>query len=272
MADAKISALTNYTTPLDADVLPIVDTANGITKKITYPNLMATPNTRATYTVGVLDNALVKTYFNIQLPFILWTGGQFNSTSTDFENWARSSDSTVYVSGSGSSVDFISTGQARMYTQSFFRIGNSISLRFNNTRIVILDWWAKLPASGTGDINMGFIDSISALYGLYNDSSYNRVMFNQKATGELYATISKTSVGVTNTDISSGLTLTNWNNYRIEYDISNEVRFYVNGVLKATLSGVNLPSSSNDISIGFGRNDTSLFQVTAPTLSLQMNP
>jgi len=34
MADQKITALTNYTTPLDADVLPIVDVANGITKKI----------------------------------------------------------------------------------------------------------------------------------------------------------------------------------------------------------------------------------------------
>src|ERR1035437_5635464 len=34
MADAKISALTNYTTPIGTDVLPIVDVTNVITKKI----------------------------------------------------------------------------------------------------------------------------------------------------------------------------------------------------------------------------------------------
>lgn len=39
MADAKISALTAYTTPLTADLFPIVDVANSITKKITYGDL-----------------------------------------------------------------------------------------------------------------------------------------------------------------------------------------------------------------------------------------
>src|ERR1017187_4009213 len=34
MADAKISALTNYTTPIGTDVLPLVDVTNVITKKI----------------------------------------------------------------------------------------------------------------------------------------------------------------------------------------------------------------------------------------------
>jgi hypothetical protein len=42
MADAKISALTSYTPALDADVLPIVDTATTTTKKITWANIKAT--------------------------------------------------------------------------------------------------------------------------------------------------------------------------------------------------------------------------------------
>ena len=39
MADQKISALTNYTTALAADIIPIVDAANTTTKGITIPNL-----------------------------------------------------------------------------------------------------------------------------------------------------------------------------------------------------------------------------------------
>lgn len=42
MSDQKISQLTNYTPPLDADVIPIVDTANTTTKKVTWANVKAT--------------------------------------------------------------------------------------------------------------------------------------------------------------------------------------------------------------------------------------
>lgn len=39
MASQKISQLTSYATPLAADIIPIVDTANAATKGITIPNL-----------------------------------------------------------------------------------------------------------------------------------------------------------------------------------------------------------------------------------------
>lgn len=39
MADTKISALTNYTIPIGADIVPIVDTTNSITKGVTIATL-----------------------------------------------------------------------------------------------------------------------------------------------------------------------------------------------------------------------------------------
>lgn len=39
MADTKISALTNYTAPIGADIIPIVDTTNSLTKGITLATL-----------------------------------------------------------------------------------------------------------------------------------------------------------------------------------------------------------------------------------------
>lgn len=41
MADFKISELTNYITPVDTDVVPIVDAAGPNTKKITWANIKA---------------------------------------------------------------------------------------------------------------------------------------------------------------------------------------------------------------------------------------
>lgn len=51
MADTKTSALTSYTTPLAADIMPIVDTANTTLKQVSIPNLMK----MATSPLGVVN-------------------------------------------------------------------------------------------------------------------------------------------------------------------------------------------------------------------------
>jgi len=45
MSDQKITELDNYTPPIDADVVPIVDTVSGVTKKLTWANIKATLKT-----------------------------------------------------------------------------------------------------------------------------------------------------------------------------------------------------------------------------------
>lgn len=220
--------------------------------------------------VGVLENSVVKTYFNVQLLFNLWTGAVANDTTTTFTNWRRS-DTAILISPGGAMADFGGAGSDILDTQSGspLYVGAGDALAFDNTNMVIMDWWAKLPASGTGDIHMGFGNDDNSFLQAYNDAN-ERVAFTQRgSTGVLYATISNGSL--TQTDISSGLTVTNWNNYRIELDLGTNAKFYVNGVLKATLS-TNLYTGTDGVKVGFGRSNTTLFQVTAPNLALEMNP
>ena len=40
MANKKISELTNYTPPIDTDILPTVDITTTTTKKITWANML----------------------------------------------------------------------------------------------------------------------------------------------------------------------------------------------------------------------------------------
>lgn len=218
--------------------------------------------------IGALGNAIVKTYFNVQLLFMLWTGSTSGAATTDFPNWVRSSEAGV--GAVGAVVNFYGTGADYIWAD-IFGTGSGDNLpNFQNTNIIILDWFAKLAATGAGDVNMGFggVD-LNSYTSVYNSTTYDKVSFIQKGTGELYATNAKAGVGVTNTDISSGLTLTNYNNYRIELTLGTSAKFYVNGVLKATIA-TNLQTGNVTLSIGFGRSNTSLFRVTAPNMSLQL--
>lgn len=221
-----------------------------------------------TYSIGSLANTVVKTYFNIQLFFNLWTGSVINDATTTFSNWSRSS-SAVFVVPFGSMIDFQSTGSAYIDVESsWFNISASTAIAFQDARTYILDFFMKLPASATGDIGLGFGNTFLCYMSAYNSTTGDFAGFNMSSAGTLYATIRKNAVGVTNTNIASGITTTNWNNYRIEINTTT-ANFYVNGILKATLTGTNYPTTGA-MQFGFGRSNTALFQVTAPNLSIQL--
>lgn len=209
---------------------------------------------------GLSDNT--PPYFNIQFPFMVSAA----------INWIVSS-SDITIPDGGAMASFGGTGADELHLEEPLYTAAGSLARFNSTNILILDWWAKLPTSPTGDINMGFGTEALSFQGVYNDTSGNgaKVAFALSGT-TLYAVIAEEGIGATTTDITSGITVTNWNNYRIELDLSNEAKFYVNGSLKATLSGANLEVDNMPIWLGFGRSNTAAFIVTAPTLSMQMNP
>ncbi len=220
------------------------------------------------------DEGSSLTIFKMQLPFLLWTGSTSGALTTDFLNWDRSSATDIVIPKMGMTADFQSVGSASLLliqSGGIFYIGANELLQYDNTsNNLTLEFFAQLPASGTGSISMGFAGAASQLTAAYDNTTEQRVVFNLSPAGALYATTCKDAVGMNQTDISSGLTLTNWNHYKIVFDLGTDAKFYVNGTLKATLSGTNLPTGAFDIGLGFGRSDTALFRATAPTLSVSL--
>ena len=218
-------------------------------------------------TMGVRDNAIIKLWYNVKLLFQLWTGAVANDTTTTFVNWNRTDATKVVIPAGGNVASFRSTGSAQLWLDTPFYGATSTPLAFSDSHTLILDFFARF-ISGAGQNMMGF--------GLLNEfinlsTTIDRSIFFNFQNGVIFATTGRVAA-IETTDVGAGITETNWNNYRIEWDGTNDVaRFYINGVLVKSSSGVTIPITG-DIQVGFGRNITNpvLFEVMAPDFAIKL--
>lgn len=122
---------------------------------------------------------------------------------------------------------------------------SSAILQFGNGKDIIISWNAKY-SSASGQIGIGIVDNTDCLYAVSTDGG--KIMFTYDGT-TLNAVNGDTSE--TTTDVSSGITRTNWNAYKIVYNYGTNVLFYINNTLVATHT-TNLPTTSNNARFGIG--------------------
>lgn len=120
---------------------------------------------------------------------------------------------------------------------------------FNDGKNLQTSFRARVTNGTTGDRRIGFGDA--AAFPLVYNSSVNDFVGFAYDGGTLYAVTANAGVGATATDISAGITATNWNLFRVEFDAASAARFYVNGTLKATIA-TNLPDGANTVVWGAG--------------------
>lgn len=266
-----VSTIDLYFKTLDGTKNQVVETnGSGVIEGPLYDdNYLGT-----SYAPGALGNTFKKFYYNAHLLFTLWTGATLNAAQTDFENWVRTNSTTVPVNPMGTIASFASTGDAILTLGNLWYTAGSTGLDYSDSHTIILDFFAKI-ASGAGEAQLGFFSGPSGVFGDNTSGAGFHI-----ANSVLYALTQKADPnGQEVRTAITGVTLTRWNNYRIEFDMgADTVRFYVNGVLRQTSTGAGGAGDSIPVTgsatIGFGRDTTNPVQmsVTAPYFAIEVNP
>jgi len=213
--------------------------------------------------IGTMSNTYAKTYFTTQIPFIVATG---------FTSWINASTT---ISPGGLQVYSVGSAQSIYLAQQFFYklAAGTGGILWGDTKEIVLDWWQAFISTGSDTFSGFGTDSASTFTSTYTSTVYDKCGFAySNSNSKLYMVIAKAGVGATTTQITKPVTLTSWNNYRIVFKTSS-ADFYINGELVGTMSGANFGTAGSSPALGFGKNTTgSTFQLTAPTISLLMNP
>lgn len=138
---------------------------------------------------------------------------------------------------------------------------------FGDGKNYITSFRARATNGTTGDRRIGIADA-AAFPLVYNSSTADFAGFATDGT-TLYAVTADAGVGATATDVSSGITVTNWNMYRVEFNAGTNVLFYVNETLVATHT-TNLPDSGSVAWGAGGTTNTEDWQLSSVIFSQEL--
>lgn len=165
----------------------------------------------------------------------------------------------------GGYAQFISN--AAMYSISLIPgiSNNSNYTAVKDIRIKTRIRYSVVP--GTENIGFGLVAAGATLQG-DEDTVGSSVRFTTDNATFLYA-ITGDGAARTITDVSSGITVTNWNIYEIVFNPGVNAKFYINGVLVATHT-TNLPTGSIPY-VGYGSRLTgSTIETNTPVASIEL--
>lgn len=215
---------------------------------------------------GMLAATYDKLYYNMYLPFTLWTGVSASATDTAFQNWNRSS-SSIEVGPMGAYLKLTSTNALYISLEAPFYNADGTTIEWNDTQELSMDFWAAI-ITPDDEVNMGFGTSSNSYT---QDSTGNAIFAGFVFDGSLLYIKTASGAAQTLTQIT-GYTLTTFHNYRIALDLgADTVSFYVDGTLVGTII-TTIATSASPLFLGFGRQDDATVTITAPNVSIEMNP
>ena len=194
--------------------------------------------------VGVGSATQNKSYYSYVLPI-------FAVAATTDVVWTPQNLSSVKYQGNyGFNWTATTANNDMAFTANVYNaVGTTMTF---GTKAVTTEFSLIVNSVGTDDMTWGLGENASAFTNSYNSAVNKTISFTvDKTTSKLYAHTSNGGGGTDHTEVEiTGITLTVANTYRIEYINGVSATFYVNGVLKATIT-TTLPTSAN-ILVGWG--------------------
>ena len=135
---------------------------------------------------------------------------------------------------------FISTDKDKSVCETL----KSIAEKYRSHEIIFAKGGTKGGTTNAWDFSVGIGGGIA-------DANDTQRMFRFFSEDGVMSTQSADGTTQQETDVSAGLTLTNWNTYRIVFIAGTSVKFYINDVLKATHT-TNIPSGTTQPTLVMG--------------------
>lgn len=212
-------------------------------------------NQTADLAIGAGAGQSAREWHNFFFPFYP------NATNNDFNLWSLSANWATSVYDYYNVFIHRSDNQYLMTSGvSILKHGGDYSTVIETTfaKNLVVDFFAQIADTGVNhdDFGFGFAASASPFYDGHDRADVAAAAFTSDGT-DLYAHTSGGAGGADHTEtLISGVTITDKNQYRIEFTSGSNAKFYVNGVLKATIT-TTLPSSGN-VKFGCGQGDADL--------------
>lgn len=220
-----------------------------------------------------VGTAVNKTYHNFNIPFLQGSLWGPISGATAIWTVANTSTSSIYQGNHMYWVPTSDTSSTIITTNALDHIdADATTLKFDSGKTIIVEFVAQFKGATGEEGAFGLTENVGSLID-YNDATYTSATFAYNTDGTLYGHTANSGGTTNHTETAiTGITLTNKNLYRIEFTPTVDVKFYVNGVLKAT-NTTNIPAEATVVKFGWGTSgntsDNCIQYITSPDFSIQ---
>ena len=204
----------------------------------------------------------VKTYWTFSIPWV------YSTDVPDSNFWTTTTSEATSNLGCITYAATSTSGNNMLTANGIFYNGPGDVLEWSDAKDVIVEFGVNLDSTGTDVVGFGLSNTAHS-FSNFESQTDDAACFSINTDGKLYAHTADAGTGHTETEIT-GITLTNWNTFRIEFEAATAVRYYVNGTLEATIT-TNLPNGNNDIKFGMGSssNNDDNMALTEPKFAIE---
>lgn len=196
--------------------------------------MVSTISQGSSYTIDTETTANYHTYV---IPLV-------TTSATALQGWTTTSTGTISLSfpvvAGQQQVTAADTAAGAFTVSTALAGATSDSYSYSDSKIIRIKFRCKLGDT-TDRKGWGLAITAADIHTAQTDTTNGEIRFIANGA-TLYA--QNANGTATSTDISSGVTLTQWNTYEIIYNVGTNILFYVNGTLKATHT-TNLPTTGS---------------------------